>query len=150
VAVEERLALHATQGTLPRVSLRFAATMPLLLAAALSPAGCGSTSDSEQVRAVVERFGAASVNKDYQRICDELISVALVAKVEKIGLPCEIAFKRGLSDVRNPRLKVRSVRVNKDRAFVKVHTTATGQKASDDTMKLVREHGEWRIASLAG
>ena len=142
------LALHATQGTLPRVSSRPAVAVTVLVAVLV--AGCGSKSDSERVRAVVERFGAASVKKDYQRICDELISVELVAKVEKIGLPCEIAFKRGLGDVSNPRLTVRSVRVRKDRAFVVVHSTASGQKPSDDTIKLVREQGEWRIASLAG
>ena len=115
-----------------------------------SLAACGDEpSDAERARAVVERFGDASAKKDYQRICDELIARALIAQVERIGLPCEIAFKRGLEDVRKPVLKVRSVRVTKDRARVAVHSTAAGQKPSNDTMTLVREDGEWRIASLA-
>jgi hypothetical protein len=127
-----------------------------LLVAATVAAGCGadregpapSTAD-QQVRAVVARFGVASRAKDYQTICDQLLSRALVQTIEDVGLPCESALQRGLGDVRDPRLEIRDVSVQGDRALVSIHSTAVGQAASDDAVQLVREHGLWHIAALA-
>jgi hypothetical protein len=105
--------------------------------------------DDQQVRAVVARFGVATRAKDYQTICDRLLADELVRSVESIGLPCESALQKGLGDVRDPRLEIRQVSLSGGRALVSVHSSAAGQPASDDAMQLVRQHGEWRIASLA-
>jgi hypothetical protein len=124
----------------------------LSLTAALAPAllagGCGKSA-SDEVRATLQRFGAATAKKDYQELCDHLLSRALVAKVEQIDLPCELALKTGLGSVRRPTLTVRRVSVSGDRALGYVHTTAANQRPSDDTIELVKEKGSWRIASLA-
>jgi hypothetical protein len=119
-------------------------------AVAATAAGCGSESADEQVRGVVTRFGEASAKKDYQEICDVLIAKSLSDNVEEFGLPCELAFKQGLQDVRRPRLAIRSVRVDGSRALVRVHSTAANQAPSDDTLELREADGEWRITSLAG
>jgi hypothetical protein len=122
----------------------------------LGAMGCGrdsgpSTSNPPaQVRAVVERFGQATARKDYQTICDTLLARALVRKVEALGLPCEVALQRGLGDVRAPMLEVRQVVVRGDRALASVHSEAAGQAPSDDAIEVVKEDGDWRIASLAG
>ncbi len=121
---------------------------PALLAV-LVVASCGGDSDTDQVRDAVERFGAASARHDYQQICDDLISPELAANVEEIGVPCEIAFKRGLEDVRRPKLTVRKVQVRKNRALATVHSTAAGQEPSDDVVELVKKDGRWRISALA-
>ena len=121
--------------------------VPALLVVLLL-AACGD-SDSDQVRDAVERFGAASARHDYQQICDDLISRGLVENVEEIGLPCELAFKRGLEDVRKPKLTIRKVQVRGKRALVNVHSTAAGQKPSDDVIELVKEDDKWRISALA-
>jgi ketosteroid isomerase-like protein len=134
----------------------------LLVASALCvpAAGCGADKESplpklggsdaaKQVRTVVERFGAASRAKDYQTICDQLLSDELVHAVEEVGLPCESALQRGLGDVRDPQLQIKDVSVSGARALVSVHSTAQGQPPSDDAIQLVREGGTWRIASLA-
>ena len=129
----------------------------LLAAAGVALAGCGAdregpaapASATQQVRAVVARFGVASRAKDYQTICDQLLSQSLVRSVEAVGLPCESALQRGLGDVRDPRLEVRQVTVQGGRALVSVHSTAIGQAPSDDALQLVRENGSWRIASLS-
>jgi hypothetical protein len=128
-----------------------------LLATALVIAGCGAdsedggsgTSADQQVRAVVARFGVATRAKDYQTICDQLLADNLVHAVEAIGLPCESALQKGLSDVRDPRLEIRQVSIAGSRALVSVHSTADGQPPSDDAVQLVKENGEWKIASLA-
>ena len=103
----------------------------------------------QQVRAVVARFGVATRAKDYQQICDRLLSKELVDKIEGIGLPCESALQRGLGAVRNPTLSINEVSISGGRALVSIHTTATGEAASDDALQVVREGGEWKIASLA-
>jgi hypothetical protein len=121
----------------------------LSLAFACGPlAACGK-SDSDQVRDVVRRFAQATAKRDYQQICDDLLSRRLAETVEEFGLPCEQAFRAGLQTVRYPRLQILRVRVVKDNAFVTVHTSASNQMPSTDTLQLVREGGGWRIAALS-
>jgi hypothetical protein len=131
---------------------RCVAALALLGCGLALGAGCGADSEgpseSDQVRAVVVRFGQASRARDYQTICDQLLSASLVRGVEAVGLPCESALQRGLADVRNPRLQVKEISVSSGRALVSVHSTADGQPPSDDAMQLVREQGQWRISSL--
>jgi hypothetical protein len=155
----ERIAGHRLEGTLPPVPRR--TTFALLAALALLLAGCGAddegggggggdgASANQQVRAVVARFGVATRTKDYQQICDRLLSQELVNKIEGIGLPCESALQRGLGDVRAPTLSIEEVSISGSRALVSIHTTAAGQEPSDDALQVVRENGEWKIASLA-
>jgi ketosteroid isomerase-like protein len=136
---------------------RFSAVAALLGVAVLAAAGCGADTESggsgapdeQQVRAVVARFGVATRAKDYQTICDQLLADDLVHAVEAIGLPCESALQKGLSDVRDPRLEIRQVSLGGGRALVSVHSTADGQPPSDDAVQLVKENGQWKIASLA-
>lgn len=118
-------------------------------AAAALLAACGGDSAEDQVRTVVTRFGTASAEKDYQQICDELIAKSLSDNVEEFGLPCELAFKQGLDPVRRPKLTIRSVEVDGDRARVAVHSTAANQPPSDDTLELRRTEGDWKITALA-
>ena len=128
--------------------LRPLAPIAVALVAAAGFTACGKSED-DQVRAVVERFADAGAKQDYQRICDELITPELSKKVEEIGLPCEVAFRQGLKDVKNPTLTVRGVTVDGDKARVRVHSTAANQQPSDDTLLVVKQNGEWRISSLA-
>jgi hypothetical protein len=128
------------------------------LALASAVAGCGADEEGgggggvpaeQQVREVVARFGVATRAKDYQQLCDRLLSKDLVSKIEAIGLPCESAVQRGLGGVRNPTLEINEVSISGSRALVSIHTTATGEAPSDDALQVVREDGEWKIASLA-
>jgi hypothetical protein len=123
----------------------------------LALAGCGADSEhpdsgpdaQDQVRAVVAKFGVATRAKDYQTICDQLLSQTLVQKIEAVGLPCEGALERGLGDVRAPTLQITDVSISRGRALVSIHTTAAGQQPSDDALQLVLEDRDWKIASLA-
>jgi hypothetical protein len=130
-----------------------------LSALGLAVAGCGADEEGggggggvpaeQQVREVVARFGVATRAKDYQQICDQLLSKELVDKIEGIGLPCESAVQRGLGGVRNPTLAINEVSISGSRALVSIHTTAAGEAPSDDALQVVREDGDWKIASLA-
>ena len=113
-------------------------------------AGCGGgPSDTEQVHATVEAFGQATAAKDYQRLCDTLLAPKLIEQVESIGLPCEVALKQGLGDVKAPTLTIGAIKIDGDDATAQVNSTAQGQTPSKDTLKLQRVNGKWKIASLS-
>lgn len=136
---------------MPRPAARARPIVALGLGVALAvlvAAGCGE-SPEKQIRATLDRFAAATRAKDYQRLCDDLFSSKLVAQVRSVGLPCEVALRMGLGEVRRPSLVVRRVQVSGDKALARVRTAAVGQQPSEDTVELVREKGDWRIASLA-
>ena len=121
----------------------------LLAILAVAVGGCGA-SDEQRVRTTLDHFTRAAADRDYQALCGELLSRDLVARVEEVGLPCEVALSKALQGVAHPRLDVRKVRIDGSTAFALVRTTARGQRASTDTVRLSKENGSWRIASLAG
>jgi hypothetical protein len=112
--------------------------------------GCGDTGPTaeEQVRSTVTEFGRATAAKDYDALCDDILAPDLIEEAESIGLPCEVALRQALGEVKDPRLTIGRVEVRDDRATAQVQTAATGQDPSEDTLELVRVDGRWRIASL--
>lgn len=121
--------------------------VPLVLAFGLFGCGAGP-SDQEQVQTAVEAFGQATADKDYQRLCDVLLSPKLVQEVETQGLPCEVALKQGLGEVEAPTLTIGRIEVDGDKATAEVNSAAQGQAPSKDTLQLEHVEDAWRIASL--
>ncbi|MDX6718057.1 MAG: hypothetical protein QOJ63_311 [Solirubrobacteraceae bacterium] len=105
----------------------------------------GGRDDDKLVRAALARYEKASRDKDYQMLCDELFASSYVRQTAGSGLPCEVALRTALQDVRNPTLQVLSVEVNGDRALARVRGSAAGQVPGEDNYTLVRENGAWRI-----
>jgi hypothetical protein len=120
----------------------------LLALAGLLCACGGGPSDTDRVHDVVTAFGQATAAKDYQRLCDRLLAPKLVGEVEQQGLPCELALKQGLGDVKAPKLTIGQIEVKGDSATADVRSTAAGEAPSRDTLKLVRVNDAWYIASL--
>jgi Putative lumazine-binding len=118
--------------------------------ALLVVAGCGEQGPTpeEQVRAKVAEFGRATAAKDYQTLCDRILAPSLIEEIKEIGLPCEVALRQGLGEVRDPRLTIGRVDVQGESASAQVRTSATGQAPSEDTLRLVNENGTWKISSL--
>jgi hypothetical protein len=113
-------------------------------------AGCGDQGPTpeEQVRSTVAEFGRATAAKDYAALCDRLLAPELIEDVESIGLPCERALRRGLGDVREPRLTIGRIVIRDDEASAEVRTAAAGEEPSQDTLRLVNVDGVWKISSL--
>lgn len=105
--------------------------------------------ENEAVSETLESYAAATRDKDYQTICDDLYAKDLVERVRAAGLPCEVALRTGLEDRQNPRLQVLGVEVNGDQALARVRSTAGGEVPSTDLVRLVKEDGDWRVASLS-
>ena len=117
--------------------------------AILTLAACGKEKPTEAVHKTVDRFGKAVADKDYQELCDNLLAANLISALEARGVPCELALKTGFGDAKDPKISIKTVAVNGNKALVSVHSTASNQPASDDTLGLTEEHGKWKISSLA-
>lgn len=105
--------------------------------------------DNEAVSQTLEDYAAATRDKDYQTICDEIFAKDLLERVRAAGLPCEVALRTGLEERQNPRLQVLGVEVNGEQALARVRTTAGGEPTSTDLVRLIKEDGGWRIGSLS-
>jgi hypothetical protein len=117
----------------------------VLCACGASPAGHTGRDDIAAVKTVLERYERASQEKDYSTLCDELFAASYAAQAASSGLPCEVALRTALEDVRNPKLKILSIAVNGDRAAARVRGTAAGQAPAEEIYGLRRERGAWRI-----
>jgi hypothetical protein len=118
----------------------------VLLAIVLKP----EPNQEEKVRATLDRYEAATRDKDYQTLCDDLLASELVERIRNAGLPCEVALRTGLENRVNPTLEVLAVEVNGDQADARVSGAAVGEPRGTDNYRLVREDDQWRIASSGG
>jgi hypothetical protein len=115
-------------------------------------AGCGdrTPSDEEQIRTVLSTFSQSVEKRDYQRLCDDVFAPKLLAGLQGIGLPCEVALRNSLGEVKDPRLTVGAVTVRGDKATAQIRTSAEGQPPSSDDLELQRVGGKWKVSALSG
>ncbi len=95
---------------------------------------------------MVGRLDTATAHRDYKTICDQLFAAATRAQAGGTDCPAMLATRaRG---VRRPRIVVRSIVVQGSQARARVMTTAGGQAPTAVVIRLVREHGQFRVSSL--
>ena len=124
-----------------------------LLAAALAGlvAGACGKSDDDKVRDTLAHFEQATKQEDYKALCDDVLSEQVVQRLRAVGLPCETALQRStVASTLQPSITVEQVKVRGDTALAQITSTAVGQRASHDTIRLVKQGDDWRIASLSG
>ena len=118
-------------------------------------AGCGGggkqkpkpvSGPAKEVAAVVEKLEAATAKKDFTTICDDLLAHA--TREQAGGVQCPAVLEARARDIRRPRIVIQAIEVQGDRAQVRVRTTAAGQAATTDTIRLIRESGRFRVLSL--
>ena len=130
--------------------------MPLAaVAAALALAGCGASSsdssedfDDEQrvVAVAIEDLEEAGRDGDPRAVCEELLADELLARLRQAGTRCVDAVDEALEDADQFDLEVEAVRVRGDEAMARV--TSGGDDEETDTLMLVRDGRQWKIASL--
>jgi ketosteroid isomerase-like protein len=119
-----------------------------LCAAALA-AGCGGD-DERDVRETLRNYVTAMQQRDYQALCDEVLSEKLVENLRQATTaPCETALKGVLDEVERPTIEVRSVTIDGDTASAVARTDAANQDPSEDTIRLAKEDGRWKIFALS-
>jgi hypothetical protein len=130
------------------VSCRPAATLLTCAALGLGVAACGQ-SEPEQVEATMQAFATAIAEEDYTGLCDDLLAEDLVESVGSVGLDCPVALGLALEEVQAPSLELLDIDIVEDEALARVRTTAEGQEPSEDAVRLVKQDGDWRVASLS-
>ena len=128
-----------------------------LLVGAVALAGCdsgGSGEDPEaakgapkEVAAAVSALDAATRAGRYREICDELFTRS--ARTRAGGKDCAPLLKSATEEVRDPRVRLVSIRVKGNTAEARVRTRAAGERAVDETIAFRRERGSYRISSLS-
>ena len=120
----------------------------LLIVLALAATGCGRSPERD-VRNTLNAFADATAEKDYQRLCDDIFSAKLVEQVRR-QVPCEVALKNSsLGDAKDPKLEIKRITVDGNVANAVVSSSAANQRASEDTVRLVKEGDDWRIQALS-
>jgi hypothetical protein len=126
--------------------------------ALLALSGCSLGGDQEArpargapsaAAATIEALDQATRVRDYRGICYELFTVE--ARRRAGGKDCERLLRSAAADVRRPRIRILSIRIQGTRAIVRVRTSAANQRPLDDDVELVHEARRgYRISALAG
>ena len=122
----------------------------LFLLAATALTGCHDEAPPEEarVREVLKTFSTSVEKRDYQVLCDEVFAPKLLQGLQQIGLPCEVAMRNSLGSVKSPKLTVGKVTIKKNEADAEIKTSARGQAPSNDTIRLTRISGTWKVSAL--
>jgi len=128
----------------------------VLCALVIGLASCGGGDDdgedagglAREAAAVIEQLERSIAAGEFERICSELLSAEV--RRQAGGGDCPAQLERTSAGVRRPRIDVREIRIEGAEAAVDVVTTAQGQARVEDTIRLVREAGAYRISSLSG
>ena len=133
-----------------------AAGTAALCALVVALASCGGGDDDEsdagglarEASAVIEQLERSIAAGEFERICSELLSAEV--RRQAGGGECPAMLERTSAGVKRPRIEVKEIKIEGATAVVEVVTIADGQARAEDTIRLVREAGGYRISSLSG
>jgi hypothetical protein len=125
--------------------------VPLL---ALGVTACASTTSSSsfkgephEVAQAVVSLQSEAVAGEAQKICKDLLSSAVTARLSAAQGGCTQALKSQLVEVDSPELTIQSVQLHGASASVTVKSIDAG-KSRSGTLSLVKEGGKWKISGL--
>lgn len=119
-----------------------------VLAVAVGAAGCGgngASSDETAIRNQLEAFRRAANARDFETICNEIISPGAKNTLETLGGPCPQKFEEDTpTSLRIEGFTVENVTVNGDEALVD-YSYQSGGQTRRETRVFVKVDGEWRL-----
>ena len=95
---------------------------------------------------MVQRLEKATAQQDFATVCNDILASA--TRKQAGGDECPAILGARVRDVRRPKIKIEAIEVDGPRAQARVRTTAAGQAATTDVIRLVRENGKFRVISL--
>lgn len=131
-------------------------TAILLCLLTIAITGCGAAAtdsakefkgEQQKVAATVEGLEAAARADEAGKVCETLLSGALLATLKKQGTNCATAVGDAFDDADTFDLSVDAVNISGEKATAKV-TSGSGSSKKTDTLDLVRDGQTWKIASL--
>ena len=96
---------------------------------------------------VVDRVERATAERDFATICDELFTAA--ARERAGADDCERLTRSAAEGIARPRIDLKAIRIEGERARAEITTRAAGQAEVADVLELRREQGQWRVEGLA-
>jgi ketosteroid isomerase-like protein len=121
-----------------------------LAVAAVALAGCGPFGgESEEDKAgdaVTELVDARNAG-DFARVC-ALIAEQQLGAFEKAGTTCQESLPRLAEGGTSTAVRIDEVRVEGERATVDATVSRRGQGGRAQTILLVKEDGEWKVAEV--
>ena len=129
----------------------------MLVLICLVAAGCGgggkhkpkpATGPAQEAASVIDGLHKALVKHDFRTVCDRLLASS--ERRQAGGAQCPQRLEQSAGDLRNPTIAIEGIELGPNVALVHVRTTAAGQAPVRDVIRLVRERGRFRIASLGG
>ena len=121
----------------------------LIASLAIGAAGCGGSSDSDNIKSAVKGFFSALADRDGKKACD-LLSKGLVQQAKAAGGDCAksvsaVAAQAVPNDKRDEarKITVTNVKIKGDTATA----TVKGKKGSRQLI-LRKEGGKWKLATL--
>jgi len=128
-----------------------ARTAPLLCLLALV-AGCGGGDDAEEAEQTVRDFVTATRERDEDAFCEELVTrefleQAIGATGDRATESCKREF-RSLTGIRVRLVRIKKTEVDGDTARVTAVLARQGQRI-DQTLRLKKQDGDWRLAGSA-
>ena len=127
-----------------------AALLAVLAAAAV---GCGASQSAGQdfsgeeadVAEVVEELQTAAQDDEPGKICTDILSTGLS---RQLGDGCERTVSTALDDSDTFEVNAKSVRIEGERARVRVETGRDGDR--EELLELVRQGEDWRVDRFGG
>lgn len=105
------------------------------------------SAEQQAVIARIGEFGDATADHNYKKLCNDLLS----KQARKIGGDCVRTFSQTGAQIKDFKITVKSVSVDKDgksaSAMVDV-TSNTGGAKQSQKLTLIKEGGKWRIQIL--
>jgi hypothetical protein len=94
---------------------------------------------------VVDAFQSALAARDFAKVCDELYTIE--AREAAGGADCQSVLAQATARLSQPRMRIVSLSVYRGGAVVSVEASEKGHRAVQDSIRLVRQRGRFRIAS---
>ncbi len=134
---------------------RHLAVILCLPLAAVGLSACGSAvstsgfkGQQHEVAQAVANFQTASTTGEYKKICGEMLSSAIVARLGGAN-GCEAAIKNQLAEIDNLQVSVQSVRLAAGNATATASVGSVYEgKTRAGKLSLVKEGKHWKIAGL--
>jgi hypothetical protein len=125
--------------------------IPLL---ALGVSACASTTSSSgfkgephEIAQAISNLQSEAAAGEAQKICEDLLSSAVTARLSAAHGGCTQALKSQLTQVDSPELTIESIELHGTSASASVKSVYAG-KSQIGTLLLVKEDGKWKISKV--
>ena len=123
----------------------------LLLGFVLGACGGGDDgNEGDAVREAVTRFVEAGNREDFAAVCDLLAQSEARSIAREGGGGCAKVLEQLSSGPAQTQLRIDQVRVSGERAAVDATFIREGGTRVPQTLRLLKEDGDWKIATVGG